>query len=67
MQRQLAQAAASQAYRAMHDVVEKMAARPQQGIPVELIQGQLRRMEGWHRARVISSFRAALGWTCGPS
>ena len=61
MQRWLAQAAASQAYRAMDDVVEKMAARPQQGIPVELIQRELRRMEGWHRARVIASFRAALG------
>lgn len=62
MQRGLAQAAAAnQAYRAMDDVVAKMAARPQQGIPVELIRGELRRMEGWHRARVISSFRAALG------
>ena len=62
MQSQLAQAAAaSQAYRAMDEVVEKMAARPQQGIPVELIQSELRRMEGWHRARVIASFRAALG------
>ena len=62
MQTALAQAeAANQAYRAMDDVVEKMAARPQQGIPVELIQAELNRMEGWHRARVISSFRAALG------
>ena len=54
-------AAANQAYRAMDEVVEKMAARPQQGIPVELIQKELRRMEGWHRARVTASFRAALG------
>ena len=62
MQRALAQAeAANQAYRAMDVAVQEMAARPQQGIPVELIQAELNRMEGWHRARVISSFRAALG------
>ena len=62
MRQSLAQAeAANQAYRAMDDTVAAMAARPRQGIPVELIQSELRRMEGWHRARVISSFRAALG------
>lgn len=62
MQRALAQAeAANQAYRAMDVAVQEMAARPQQGIPVELIQAELNRMEGWHRAKVISSFRTALG------
>lgn len=54
-------AAANQAYRTMDDVVEKMAARPQHGIPTELIQKHLDRMEGRHRKDVITSFRTALG------
>ena len=58
----LAQAeGANQAYRAMDDIVQAMAAMPQHGIPTEYIQAALNRMNGYHYKRVIQTFRAALG------
>ena len=60
--RRLAQAeSANQAWAAMDDVVEKMAAQPRFGVPTGEIQTQLGRIEGYHRDRVKASFRAALG------
>ena len=60
--RRLAQAeSANQAWAAMDDVVEKMAAQPRFGVPTGEIQRQLGRIEGYHRDRVKASFRAALG------
>ena len=52
---------ANQAFRAMDEVVEAQIALPEHGIPTAKIQSNLNRMAGYHRKRVISSFRAALG------
>ena len=61
LRRRLAGAeAANQAWRAMDDFVERMTAQPKAGVPVHEIQAALDRMKGYHRKRVIDSFRAAL-------
>ena len=56
---------ANQAYRAMDEVVEAQVAMPQHGIPTSKIQSNLNRMNGYHKDRVKSSFRAALGVNVG--
>lgn len=62
MQKALAQAEASnQAWRAMDEVIGRMQARPQAGVPTREIQRALDRMNGYHRARLIKSFSSALG------
>ena len=53
--------AATQAWRAMDQTVMAMTAQPKNGVPVHMIQAALDRMRGYHRKRVIQSFRAALG------
>ena len=53
--------AASQAFSAMDQTVMQMAALPQQGVPVALIQQHLDGMQGYQRRKVLSTFRAALG------
>ena len=53
--------AASQAFSAMDHTVAQMAALPQQGVPVALIQQHLDGMQGYQRAKVLSTFRSALG------
>ena len=61
LRNRLAQAAAAdQAYRAMDDVVGQMTALPRDGVPEKLIQKHLNGMEGYHRDRVIKTFRSAL-------
>ena len=52
---------ANQAFRAMDAVVEEILAAPQYGVPTQEIQRNLDKMRGYHRKRVIDSFRAALG------
>ena len=53
--------AATQAWRAMDQTVMAMTAQPKNGVPVHMIQAALDRIRGYHRQRVIKSFRAALG------
>ena len=53
--------AATQAWRAMDQTVMAMTALPKNGVPVHMIQAALDKMKGYHRKRVIDSFRAALG------
>ncbi len=63
----LAQAeAANQAYAAMGQVVTAMAAEPEWGVPKELIQKHLDAMQGYHKAQVIKTFRAALAIDISP-
>ena len=67
MLRRLAQAeSANQAWRAMDDVVEAMVAQPRAGVPVHLIQNQLDSIKGYHRKKVIASFRSALALDITP-
>ena len=53
--------AVNQAYFAMERTVAQMAALPYAGVPLSLIQQHLDRMRGYQRAKVLSTFRAALG------
>ena len=67
LRKKLAQAAAAnQAYRAMDEAVGEMKAEPVEGVPVREIQKALDRMRSYSRARVRSTFRAALGVDIGP-
>ena len=52
--------AASEALRAMDEVVEELIASPYEGVPVGEIKRQMARIEGYHRERLIRTFRAAL-------
>ena len=52
---------ATQAFHEMNGFVEAMQALPIAGVPVAEIQKALDRMEGYHRKRVIETFKAALG------
>ena len=52
---------ATQAYHAMDEVVGDIIAQPRAGVPTAEIQRALNRMRGYHRKRVIETFRAALG------
>ena len=52
---------ATQAFHAMNGFVEAMQALPKSGVPIAEIQKALNRMEGYHRKRVIKTFKAALG------
>ena len=52
---------ATQALHAMNGLVMAMQALPKSGVPVAEIQKALDRMEGYHRKRVIQTFKAALG------
>ena len=52
---------ATQAFHAMNGFVEAMQALPKSGVPVAEIQKALDRMEGYHRKRIIQTFKAALG------
>ena len=52
---------ATQAFHAMNGFVTAMQALPKSGVPVAEIQKALDRMEGYHRKRVIKTFKAALG------
>ena len=57
----LAQAvSANQAWYVMEEVFRGVAAQPVAGVPVDLIEVNLERMRGYHRARIISTFRSAL-------
>ena len=48
-------------YRALDAEVEALQARPRNGVPVELIEEQIRRLDGYHREKLFRTFRAALG------
>ena len=62
LQANLAQVtAASQAFAAMERTVAQMAALPYAGVPMSLIQQHLDGMQGYQRAKVLSTFRSALG------
>ena len=52
---------ATQAYHATDGVVGELLAQPRAGIPTAEIQRALNRMRGYHRKRVVETFRAALG------
>ena len=52
---------ATQAFHAMNGFVMAMQALPKSGVPVAEIQKALDSMEGYHRKRVIQTFKAALG------
>ena len=58
--------AASQAFQVMDDVVGRVVAQPVSGVPIRLIRENLERMEGYHREKVISTFRSGLGIDIGP-
>ena len=51
---------ATQAFHAMNGFVMAMKALPKSGVPVAEIQKALDRMEGYHRKRIIQTFKAAL-------
>ena len=53
--------AADQAYQVMDDVVGKLLAQPRGGVSLPHIQAALDKMQGYHKDRVIRTFRAALG------
>ena len=53
--------AANEAIRAMGDVVAEMNSYPDGGVPVVEIRRQMARIEGYHRERLISTFRSAIG------
>ena len=62
----LAQAeAANQAWYAMLDAVAAQKALPREGVPIDLIQKHLSRIEESNRAAIIRSFRSALGVNIG--
>ena len=62
MRKSLATAEGStQAFRAMDTVVNGITARPNHGVPTREIQRAINSIDGYHRKRVIQSFRAALG------
>ena len=48
-------------WRALDTELEALQARPQAGVPIDLIEAQIGRVEGYHRQRLIQTFRAALG------
>ena len=50
--------AIAQVWQAMDAAVEAARVR---GVPIDMIRAALGRIEGYHRARLIASFRAALG------
>ena len=58
--------AAQQAYYNLDAVVAEWVAKPRSGVPTEAIQEMLDEMRNYNRARLISSFRAALGINVGP-
>ena len=63
----LAQAvAANQAWYAMDDVFNGIAAQPREGVPLNEIERNLKRMEGYNRERVKQTFRSALGVNITP-
>lgn len=53
--------AVNQAYDVIEEVVEEIIAQPQAGVPINEIQENLNRMQGYHKRRLIKTFRAALG------
>ena len=56
-------AAITQVYRAMDAAVQALSVR---GIPIREIRQALSRIDSYHRQRLITSFRAALGVNVGP-
>ena len=48
-------------YHALDAELLAIQARPRAGVPVELIEARIRQLDGYHRAKLISTFRAALG------
>ena len=53
--------AANQVWRVMDDIVGALVAKPHNGVPVEAIQQSIDGMNGYHRKKVIDTFRRALG------
>ena len=54
-------AAADQALRTIQNVVGRMLAQPRAGIPLLEIQKALNRLNGYHKQRLVDTFRRALG------
>ena len=46
---------------ALDTELEALLATPRAGVPTELIEAQIARVDGYHRARLIQTFRSALG------
>ena len=61
MERMAQATGATQAFHSMNGFVEAMQALPKSGVPIAEIQKALNRMEGYHRKRIITTFKAALG------
>ena len=62
IQRRLANATGTtDVWRALDTELEALLATPRAGVPIELIQAQIERVDGYHRAKLIQTFRSALG------
>ncbi len=62
MQTRMATAvAASEALWSINEVVEELIGYPDGGVPVAEIERQMKRIDGYHRDRLVRTFRAALG------
>ena len=62
IQRRLATATGTtDVWRALDVELEALLATPRAGVPIELIEAQITRVDGYHRQRLIQSFRSALG------
>ena len=62
VQRRLAGATGTtDVFRALDVELEALLATPRAGVPIEMIDAQIRRVDGYHRQKLIQTFRAALG------
>ena len=62
MQQRLARAtAATDVYYALDAGLEEITLRPKEGVPEPLIRKQINHMERYHRTKLFSTFRSALG------
>ena len=62
IQRRLATATGTtDVWRMLDTELEALLATPKAGVPTELIEAQIARVEGYHRQRLIQTFRSALG------
>ena len=62
IQRRLANAAGTtDVFHALDTELNALLATPKAGVPTDLIEAQIARVDGYHRAKLIQTFRAALG------
>ena len=61
IQRRLAAATGTtDVYHALDAEMDALTARPRDGVPVEFVEEQIAKLDGYHRQRLIQTFRAAL-------